>query len=142
DVLLAARLDSGQGQFLAKYRCELFERELDFENMPSRLAAGAVAIARPRWPQGRAYIAFALSDSSRSAAAEAELGNLNLGQWDADEVLPLLADHFPAADVFAQVALHLAADKLAKTLVIAFDSLSHSCLSTGSESRVGVDSGC
>jgi hypothetical protein len=37
-----------------------------------------------------------------------KLGDLDLRQGDADQVLPLLADYFAAADILAQIALHLA----------------------------------
>jgi len=47
---------------------------------------------------------------------------------NADQVLALLADHLAAADVLAEVALHLAADKLAEALMIAFNLLTHGSL--------------
>ena len=46
DVLLAARLDARQGQFLAEDLGQLLHRQIDFEDVAAGLIAGA-ALARP-----------------------------------------------------------------------------------------------
>ncbi len=125
DVLLAARLDARQGQFLAQDGGQLFQGQLNFQDVSARLIAGAGLIVALDRTERRAHVAVALADAARSLVAVAKLGYLYLRQRDADEVFPLLADHFAAADVLAQVAFHLAADDLAEALVIAFDFLAH-----------------
>src|SRR5262249_10705732 len=126
NVLLAARLDARQSQLLAEDASQLFQSQLDFEDVPAWLVARAgvaVALRRTQW---LADIAIALSGAAGTLLTVTKLRNVDLRQGDADEVLALLADHLAAADVLAEVAFHLAADDLAEALMIAFDSLSHS----------------
>src|SRR5262249_23147024 len=128
NVLLPPRLDPRQRQFLAEDGSHLLHRQLHFEDMPARL------IARPRTrlplsrPQRLPRLSRPLPHSSGALIPIAELRDLDLRQGNGDQVLPLLADHLAPADVLRQIALHLAADKLAEALVIAFDFLSHGLL--------------
>jgi hypothetical protein len=78
-----------------------------------------------RRSEGLANLSFADADSARILLSVTELGNLNRRQRDADQIVALLSDHFPAADVLRKVALHLAADDLPEALQIAFNFLSH-----------------
>src|SRR5436190_24176571 len=93
--------------------------------MPTRLIAGvafAVVLGRGERLSG---ITFALPNSAGAFLAVTELRQLDRRQRDADEILAFLTDHFAAADVFAQVAFHLAADEFSEALVIALDFLAH-----------------
>src|SRR5262249_13020949 len=125
DVLLAARLDARQGQFLAEDLRHLLHRQLDLEDVAAGLVAGALARLALAGAEWRAGGAVALAGAAGALLAVAELRDVDLRQRDADEVLALLADHLAAADVLAEVALDLAADELAEALVVAFDFLSH-----------------
>src|SRR5262249_23820011 len=125
DVLLAPRLDARQGQFLAKDRGHLLQRQLHFEDVAARLVTGPRLALALGGRQGLADVAVALADAAGALLAVAELRDVDLRQGDADQVLPLLADQFAPADVFAQVALHLAPDDLPEALVIAVDPLAH-----------------
>src|SRR5262249_14330582 len=93
DVLFATRLDAGQGQLLADDGGQLLHRQFDFEDVPARLIAGAAVFALARG-QRRARIAFALADAAGAFLTVTELRNDDLRQRNADEVLPLFADHF------------------------------------------------
>src|SRR6266545_379215 len=124
DVLLAARFDPRQGQFLAQNLREFLQRQFHFEDVAARLIAGAALVAL-RCRQGVARLALALADAAGAFLTVAELRQVDLRQGDADEILALLADQLAAADVFSQVCLHLAPDDLPEALVIAFNLLPH-----------------
>ncbi len=125
DVLLAARLDARQGQLLAEDGGHFLHRQLDFEDVSAGLVAGAAARLALTGAERLADLARTLADAAAALLAVAELRHVDLRQGDADEVLALLADHFAAADVLAEVALHLAAHELLEALVVAFDFLAH-----------------
>jgi len=78
-----------------------------------------------RRSQRLANVAVPLARAPGILLTIAKLRDLDLRQRDADEVFALLPNHLAAADVLAEVAFHLAADKLAEALMIAFDFLSH-----------------
>src|SRR5262249_30701568 len=130
DVLLAARLDTGQGQFLAEDLGEFFHAQLDFEDVAAGLVAGAGLALALRRGQRLADLALALAGAAGAFLAVAELRQVDLRQGNADQVLALLADQLAAADVLAQAGLHLAANDLAEALMIAFDPLAHGSLSS------------
>src|SRR5262249_43219165 len=115
--------DARQGQLLAEDLGHLLHGQLDLEDVPARLVAGA-AVALRRG-QRVARLALALADAAGALLAVAELRQLDLRQGDADQILPLAADHPPAADVLAQVRLHLAPDDLPEALVVTLDLLPH-----------------
>src|SRR5262245_50287114 len=77
--------------------------------------------------EGSAWFAFALSDSSRIAAAEPEIRHFDLRNGDADEVFSLLAEQFALRDVLLQVLFDLAPHDLTESEVILFDIENH-CL--------------
>ena len=89
------------------------------------VASLAFAITLLRRGKRLAGLALALADAAASFVPIAKLWNIDGRQGDADEVFPLLADHLAAADILAEVAFHLAADKFLKPLVVAFDLLAH-----------------
>src|SRR5207237_9892895 len=72
-----------------------------------------------------ADVAITLADAARAFLAVTELRNLDLRQGNTDQIAALLADHFAAADVLAEIAFHLAANDLAEALVVAVDLLAH-----------------
>src|SRR5262249_40427698 len=123
--LLAARLDTRQGQFLAEDGGHLLHGQLDLEDMAARLVAGAAAGLLWARAQRLTGLPVPLSHSAGALGPIAELGNVDLRQRDGHQVLALLADHLATADVLGQIALDLAADELAEALVVAFNLLSH-----------------
>src|SRR5262249_16774930 len=125
DVFLAAWLDARQGQFLAKDLGHFLHRQFDFEDMSARLVARPLAVALLWRAQRLPGLTRALTRSTGPLLTVAKLRHFDLRQGNADEVLPLLADHLAAADVFGKVAFHLAADELLEPLVVALDLLSH-----------------
>src|SRR5438128_5119128 len=86
--------------------------------------------------EGGSRIPFSLPDPAGSFLAVAKLRDLDLRQGNTDKILSFLADHFSAADVLAEIALHLAADDFAEALVIALDLLTHGPLSLSLVSRL------
>src|SRR5262249_36978162 len=76
NVLLAARLEARQGQFLAEDGSHLFHRQLDLKDVPAGLVAGAgagLALARTERLTG---LSWAGADSTGSFLAVAELRHL------------------------------------------------------------------
>src|SRR5262249_45825558 len=68
DVLLAARLDARQGQFLAQDLRQFLQRQFHFEDVAARLIAGAAFVALGR-SQGVARLALALPDAAGALLA-------------------------------------------------------------------------
>ena len=135
DILSAARLDARQLEFFAQNGGQFFEREFDFEDVSAGLIAGLAAVVALRRTERSANIAVAGADAAGAFLAELELRDFDLRQGDRNEIAPLLPDHLAAADVFAEVAFHLAADKLAEALMIAFDFLAHGFPLSGSSAN-------
>src|SRR5206468_4161853 len=90
DVLFAARLDPRQGQLLAEDGSQLFQRQLDFEDVPAGLVAGAALAVALRRAERGADIALADADAAGALLTVAELRHVDLRQGDADQVLALL----------------------------------------------------
>src|SRR5262249_6741466 len=103
----------------------LLHGQIDLEDVPAGLVAGAGAGLALAGAERLAGLARALAHARRALLAVAELRDVDLRQGDGHEGLAPLADHLAAADVLREVALHLAADELAEALVVAFDLLSH-----------------
>src|SRR5262245_2011455 len=125
DVLLAAGLDPREGQLLPEDGGQLFHRQLDLEDVPARLVPGLrlpLALGRG---ERLADLALADADAAGVFLAVPELRDLDGGQGNADEVVPLLADHLATGDVLGQVAFDLAPDDLPEPLEVALDLLSH-----------------
>ena len=80
---------------------QLLHRQIDFEDVPARLIAGAAVAVALRRGRAAGRLALALADAAGALLAVAELRDVDLRQGDADEVLALLADHLAAADVLA-----------------------------------------
>src|SRR5262249_9577706 len=118
--------DPRKGQLLAEDLGELLQGQLDLEDVPAGLVAG-VLVAFPvlRGSERLAGLALAHPDPAGPLAAVAELRQVDLRKRDRHQVVPLLADHLPAADVLGEVALDLPADQLAEPLQVLFDLLSH-----------------
>ena len=64
DVLLAARLDAGQGQLFAEDLGEFLEGEIDLRYVPAGLIAGAAFTVALRRGERLAWIALALADAA------------------------------------------------------------------------------
>src|SRR5262249_29447086 len=103
----------------------LLHRQLDFEDVAARLAAGAAGGVLAGGAERLSRLAVTLTDAAAALGAVLGLRGVDLRPRGADEGPALLADHFAAADVLRQVAFHLAAHELLEALVIAFDFLSH-----------------
>src|SRR5690606_20225734 len=69
-------------------------------------------------------LAVAHADAG-GVVAVAEVGQLDLVNRDADEVLPLLADELPLGEELAQVVTDASLDDLAEALVVFFDIQDH-----------------
>src|SRR5262249_36292945 len=108
DVLLAARLDARQLQLFAEDLGDLLHREFDFEDVAARLIAGAGIVAFGRGER-LSRIALALADAPRALLSVAELRDVDLRQGNRHQVSALLADHFAAADILAEIRFHLTA---------------------------------
>src|SRR5215469_1425889 len=106
--------DARQFQLFGEDLREFLHRQIDFQDMRSGRVAGlAVAlfvnVTRRQWCSG---FAFALTDTTRVPAAEAEVRHFDLRDRNADVVLPLFPDEFALRDVLFQVLLDLAPDNL------------------------------
>src|SRR5262249_7462401 len=114
----------------------LLHGQLDLEDVAAGLIPGlagaGLSLTRS---QGLADVPVPLANAAGALLAVAELRDFDLRQGNADQVLALLPDELAAANVLAQVALHLAADKLAEALVITLDPLTHGSLSSRSGRR-------
>src|SRR6185437_12960891 len=64
-------------------------------------------------------------DPAGAFLAVPELRQVDLREGDRHQVVPLLPDHLPLAEVLRQVRLHLAADDLPEPLQVLFDLLAH-----------------
>src|SRR5262249_38344945 len=82
-------------------------------------------IARLGRAQGRAPVPVPLPAASRSFLAIRKLRDIHLRQRNADEDIPLLADHFAAGGVLADVGVPLAAYDPAETLMFPADFRAH-----------------
>ena len=133
DVLLAARFDPGQPQFIAQHRSELVERDLDLADMPGRLgprradAGFAVVAAGHRL----ALFALALAGSARAPLAMLEPRDVDARHRDRDGLAAAAADHLAMVDVPLEVAADLAADDLPEPLQVSIDRLRHPSLRVG-----------
>ena len=116
DAIGSLRLDAREFEFLAENLRELFHREIHFEDMRAGSVARRAGPAR--------YSPFALADAVL-ALAEAEARQFDLRHRNADEVLPLLADHFAVGDVLLQVLLDASAHDLPEPKMILFDVKNH-----------------
>src|SRR4030095_12641319 len=110
----APGLDAGELQLLAQDLRELVEVDLRLQDV---LAGGRAG----RSLHGIAGLTFALADASRLLRPEPEPGDLDLGEGDGYEVLPLLADELALGQVLAELLLDDPADDLLEALNVAFD---------------------
>src|SRR5262249_55324213 len=99
DVLFAAGLDAWQGQLFAEDGGQLLQSQLDFKDVRAGFAARPLVALALRRTERLAHLSLSLAGAGGSFATVAELRNLDLRKRDADEVLPLLSDHLPAADI-------------------------------------------
>src|SRR5207302_6393372 len=105
DVGLASRLDPRQFEFVAEDRGQFFERDIDFEDVSARIAAG-LPFARllPVAAGDRsADFAIPLADAPRAVLAVADMGHVELGNRNADQIATLTADHLAVGDVLPQI---------------------------------------
>ena len=66
------------------------------------------------WPELGPGVALALPDPALLLVAELEVGDVDGGHGNGDDVLPLLAEHLALLDVLLEVLLDLPADDLRK----------------------------
>src|SRR5690606_30908476 len=87
-----------------------------------------------------ADLAFPLPCPTRSVLAELEVGNIQLGDGNADQFAALAADHLALRNVLPQVLTNLAAHNLLEAALVAFNLQTHDCLtavSTGERVHSG-----
>src|SRR5262245_58130234 len=82
-------------------------------------APAALLVARPH---DGPDVALALAHAAALARIVDEVGQVDLGEGDADEVAAFAADQLAAGDVLAEVALDPAADNLLEAIVILIDA--------------------
>src|SRR6185312_15728360 len=83
-----------------------------------------------------AQVAFPLPDAARPLVAVAEVGDLDVGDGDADVFASLPADHLAVRNVLPQILADLAADDLLEALLVVIDGPSQvkpQCLMTNDE---------
>src|SRR5262249_49963811 len=129
DIGAALGRDPGQFEPFAENLRELVERQLDLEDvMPGSIARLSLALLPLTRAANRgADVAWALSDPAAVLGPVAEFGNIDLRQWDGDQLAPGLADHLAVRDVLSQVGLDLPADDLLETVGIPLDFSHHGC---------------
>ena len=114
----AARLDPGQFQLLTENLCEFLEGYVDLQDVFSRLVSRL-------WPRecllttdGLPLLAFSQSDSILIGGTEPEVGDVDLRQGDAHNVLSLASEHLSLRDVLLQVFPDLAANDVPEPIGI------------------------
>src|SRR5262249_53453795 len=123
DEVPPSRLDVRQLELLAEDLRELLERDLDLEDVLARLLAAAVAPLS--LVDGVPDVAVPLPHAFLLVRSVAEVRDLDLGERDADEVLPLPADHLAAVDVLPEILLDLPADDLLEPVRVLLDFADH-----------------
>ena len=68
-----------------------------------------------------AGLTFTLANAAAAVLSVAEVGHVELGERDADEVVPLAADHLAVGDVLPQVLAYLPANDLFEPRRVAVD---------------------
>src|SRR5205085_2342454 len=84
----------------------------------------AVALDRARRQHGPRR-AVALPDAALLLVAIPEVGDVDRGHRDGDQILALLADHLPLLDVLAEVLLDTPPDDLPEPAVVLLDLQRH-----------------
>ena len=133
----------GEPRWMTQFRqraYKLFERkpmaewfavnmpDIDFQDMLARIAPGLPLAAFAVGVTGGdrlADFAVPLTDAAAAVLAIAEVRHIELRQGDADEVVPLTADHLAVRDVFSQVVSYLPANDLFEPRRVAVDFHDH-----------------
>src|SRR5262245_11152584 len=93
-LFAAFGLDTRQLELLSQNLSELFHGQIDFKDVAAGRVTGlSVAVfIHIAGCERLAWFAFTLTDAAGVAAAETEVRHFDLGNRNADEILPLLAD--------------------------------------------------
>src|SRR5271157_5562646 len=93
--------------------------------MPRRLAGPLPRLAVAGSPDRGPHVAGPLPHAATVLGPVAELGDLDLRQWDRHQFATRLADQLAVGDVLAQVRLDLPADDLLEPIGISIDFSHH-----------------
>src|SRR5262245_39152735 len=96
----------------------------------ARLALAALAIGVAGGDR-LADLAVALSHAAAAVLAVPEMGHVELRQRDADQVIPLPANHLAVGDIFPQVIAYFSADDLFEPRRVAVDFHDHRAGASG-----------
>ncbi len=124
----ALGLNARQFQFVAENGGQFLQRDVDFQNVRARIAAGlalAAFLFAGAAGNGLADFAIPLPYSAGAVLAVAEMRHVELRQRNADQIAPFAADHFAVRDVLPQVLADFPADNLAKAAMIVIDVEDH-----------------
>src|SRR5262245_30799329 len=92
--------------------------------LASRLALATVAVGIARRDR-LAHLAVALADAAAAVLSVTKVRHVELWQRDADEVVPLPADHLAVGYIFPQVLAYLPANDLFEPRRVAVDLHDH-----------------
>src|SRR5271157_49770 len=126
DVGAALGRDPGQCKLFTQDLGKVIHGELDLKDMMARCLGGPLArLAVAGSPDRGPHVAGPLPYSATVLGPVAELGDLDLRQWDRHELAARLADQLAVGDVLAQVRLDLPADDLLEPIGISIDFSDH-----------------
>src|SRR5262245_5434353 len=98
--------------------------------LASRLPLAALAV-RVASGNRLADLAVALPHAATAVLAIAKMRHVELRQRDADQVVPLPADHFAVGHIFPQVLAYFPADDLFEPRRVAVDLHDHEAMALG-----------
>ena len=131
DRALALVLDVGERELLSEDVRQLVESELYFQGMIAGLIARLLAISftvllAPR--ERIARVPIALRNASLLLVAKAQLRDVDVGNWNRDDVFPLAAEQLASGDVLAQILPNPTANDVAEPGMILVDAQRHPLL--------------
>src|SRR6188768_1747497 len=117
DAALALVLDRRQFELFAQDVRELVEGDVDFEHVISGVLAGlprAVFTLGLLATDGIAGLSLTLTDTTLLLVPEGKARDVDLRDWNRDQILALAPEHFALRNVAAQVLANLAANDVAE----------------------------
>ena len=143
DGVLALVLDVRQLELLAEDLRELVERQLHLEGVLSRVLAGlalAITLLALALTDAVPRLALPLPDTALLLVGEPEARDVDVGDGDRHDVVPLLAHELALGDVFLEVLPDFPAHDIAKARVVLVDFQGHAdsiaaCSARGATTR-------